>query len=249
MQRNELSEREINLLGKFRFTSKDDNDKPSIPYLTLVDPLQIKDVLKIISGKMGAPNQRVAASMLMKRMAFYAVIHLYAMSVLGKRLNVDLRNIKLVENDSSNLWLPDFYLGPLNSEELVVKRTNSRDEIIREVFSECLDPLILVLSKEIRVSKRILWENIALYIYWLYEKVIVNAKGKVAEDFTYIIHEAPGELFGTYKNNPLTEFDSIQTYSQEAGEHIRVRKTCCLSHLLKGSGKSMCKTCPLNKKK
>lgn len=250
MQRIELNESEIKSLRQFRFTSNDDG-KSSISYLTLIDPLQIKDVLEKTRKKLGAPNQRVAASLLMKRMAFYAVIHLYAMSAMEKRLIVDVKNMKLIDNESTDLWLPEFYLGPFKIEKIGENRIHLRDEVIHEVFSKCLNPLVLLLSKDKRLSKRILWENIALYIFWLYEKVIgaVNIESKVAEDFTYIIHEAPGELFGSYKNNPITEFAGKQIYIEEAGEEIRIRKTCCLSHLLKGSEKSMCKTCPLNKKK
>ncbi|MFK4997309.1 hypothetical protein ACI2OX_06145 [Bacillus sp. N9] len=75
---------EWELLRKFRFTLDYQENKPIIQYVDLLKPLHLRSILNDISKKIGAPSDRVAASILIKRLAFYAVIHFYAMTVMGK---------------------------------------------------------------------------------------------------------------------------------------------------------------------
>ena len=203
MLQSKLNESELKSLAKFRFMADIKKERSVINYSSLIDPQQIKVILEAIGDKIGAPNLRIAGSMLVKRMAFYAVIHLHAMTVLCKKLHVDYRNIQLVENGSSELWLPDFYLGSLDIEIEHGDRSSWRDGIIRETFQAILNPLIQLIAKEIKLSERVMWENIALYLFWLYEELIRSSedeelKEKAKEDFQFLIHDAPGELFGDY---------------------------------------------------
>lgn len=168
-----LSEAEIRSLTKFRFIEKLPEDSEFTRYSSLLQPEGLSGSLSMISKKMEAPNDRAAASMLTKRMAFYAVIHFHAMTVLRKKLAADNGSLLLVESELTDLWLLDFHFGPTRTEEEWGVRSGWRDEIIQHVFKKILTPLIkLLLKKKVKLSERIMWENIVLYIFWLYEELI-----------------------------------------------------------------------------
>ena len=104
------------------------------------------------------------------------------------------------------------------------------------------------ISKSAKISKMILWENVAVYIFWLYEKILSQAedhevKERAQEDFSFLIETAIGKLFGRYHSNPIAGFHTEPVYQEESDTYIRIRKTCCFSYLLKDKG-SYCKTCP-----
>lgn len=65
--------------------------------------------------------------------------------------------------------------------------------------------------KETNISKTILWENVAIYIYWLYEKDLLSHENdeirkRTKEDFHYLINEAPGNIFRNCNRNPLKKY-------------------------------------------
>src|SRR5699024_4389221 len=124
------------------------------------------NVLGLISEQMGAPSNKVAASMLSKRMAFYAVIHLYTMCAFNQRLLFDLENVLLTDQPLSILWLPDFYLRNMKVEEELNGRRKWIDEIIWHVFKETLTPIVERLSEQVTLPKRVMWENIHQYVSW-----------------------------------------------------------------------------------
>src|SRR5690625_4648852 len=199
----------------------------------------------MVQDKIGTPNFRVVASMLTKRMAFYAVIHLYAMTVLEKRLCINPDHVQLI-NDLSSLWLPDFYFGEMKVEEVGEDRSQPRDEMMQHVFRDVLTPVVQLLSKQVKLPERVMWENIVNYIFWLYEDIIptvhaAELKKRAREDFDYIIHKAHGNLFGSYESNPLTPFDRDLVFNETLNEPVRIRKTCCLAYLLDENEEKMCK--------
>ncbi|QQZ10472.1 IucA/IucC family C-terminal-domain containing protein [Heyndrickxia vini] len=201
-----------------------------------------------IGAQMGSPTNKITASMIVKRMAFYGVIHLYAMSVWNKRLVVDIDELKVVENPGDPLWLPEFYFGEYTFIDVENVRTLWREEVIAEVFSGFFHPLLETLRNVTRFSKLVMWENIAIYIFWLYESLLNNEEynalhNRLRDDFHFIVHEASPALFGPYKNNPLSRFDSEKVIREKNIEPIRVRKTCCFSNLLEKK-KNRCSTCP-----
>ncbi|WP_210365250.1 IucA/IucC family C-terminal-domain containing protein [Bacillus sp. REN3] len=191
--------------------------------------------------KLAAPDVKTAASILMKRFAFLAVIHLYAMTVFDKRLDSKPGNIIVLDMYKEGLWLPEFRF---TSWETVASRAGMRDgwkeDSIRYLFADNLSPLIDGLVKETKIPKLILWENIAIYIYWLYEKVLPGiAEERAAADFAYLLHSAPGNLFGDDHQSPLKKY-----YSETGMKALeRPRRTCCFSYKVKGG--DYCKICPV----
>lgn len=244
-----LTDNEANELSKFRFINQISEGRGSIAVIELFDHTTLIEHLNNIGKLIGSPTQRVTASLLTKRMAFYAVIHLYTMSVLNKRLNVDIKKMKLVEKENDLLWLPDFYLGDCIVSESYGNRTQWRETIVEDLFTHFFHPLIEALREATRFSKMVMWENIAIYIFWLYETIMkeekdIEIKQRAEDDFRYILQEAEGSLFGPYLQNPLARFNGEKIYREEFNEWIRVRKTCCLSNLLNAKDGKRCKTCP-----
>lgn len=250
MLRSELSKGEVQSLATFRFIEKKPKESTFIHYTSLMQPAKVKEILYLVQDKMGTPNFRVAASMLTKRMAFYAVIHLYAMTALGKRLCINPEHVQLIENDSSSLWLPDFYFEEMKVEEVGEDRSQAREEMMQHVFRNMLTPVVQLLSRQVKLPERVMWENIVHYIFWLYEDILQTAqaaelKKRAREDFYYIIHKAHGNLFGSYERNPLTPFDRDLVFNEALNEPVRIRKTCCLAYLLDENEEKMCTTCPI----
>lgn len=248
MQSN-LSSTEVAELSRFRFTDRYPASRRSIAVFELFDQSRLQEYLDKIGRQIGSPTKRVTASLITKRMAFYAVIHLYTMSVLNKRLSVDVMELRLIEKDEDSLWLPDFYLGNFVISESNDNRNQWRATIVENLFANFFHPLIEALRETTRFSKMVMWENIAIYIFWLYESLLKEEKNKdiktrIEEDFCFIMQKAEGTLFGPYLQNPLARFDRDKIYREEFNEWIRVRKTCCLSNLLDAKDGKRCSTCP-----
>jgi len=250
---NLLLETEIEQLKEFRFSNQQFQSNLSSPVIEFLEEEKIKQYLEDVQQKISAPDKRVAASMFMKRYGFFAVLNLYAMTVLNKRLNVSLTNISLETSDEEEIWYwnPKFYFfnlhtvsGPSESRE------QWRNETIRAIFHENIHKVLMALSEHSGLSKKVLWENVAIYVYWLYESVLARPKfdekrEMIQDDFSYLVKNAEGELFGPIDFNPLSRYYGIKVYRPEYEQNIRTRTTCCLYYKTKSTG-DRCKTCPLN---
>ncbi|MGG1676908.1 siderophore-iron reductase FhuF [Neobacillus sp. NRS-1170] len=222
-------------LQKYRLAA---NLKNSFNVADLLEEQYLKLFIANLADSIGAPNEKAAASIFIKRYAFVAVLSLYAMSVWNKKINVSLSNIEMESPEKGNDWLPSFLLMDEKEQDWNGNaRAEWRKDIINELFAKNIFPIIDKLEKTFGISKLILWENIAVYIFWLYESELKDSKNSsVQSDFRYLIFEAEGALFGRYKGNPL------QKYYAEKIDNVRMRKTCCFSYQL-AAGKR-CKTCP-----
>lgn len=228
-----------NQLKKYRFN-------PSLEYsfnvADLMDESFLKDFLKKLSVAIKAPSEKVAASIFIKRYAFLAVMSLYAMTAFNKKLNVSLENVKMESAVQGKDWLPGISLKDAAQQDWDGNdRTEWRASVYKDLFANSIYPLISQLEKTVGISKLILWENIAVYLFWLYESELKDYD-HIGEDFHYLISEAQGSLFGRYNINPLQKYYAEKTYLQEFDAEVRARKTCCFTYQLP-AGKR-CKTCP-----
>jgi ferric iron reductase protein FhuF len=205
----------------------------------LVDKAFAIDFMKNLALSIGSPSERTAASIFIKRYAFIAVISLYAMTTANRKLNLSLDNIEMEEADSGKDWLPMISLKDSSIEEWDGEDRNEwRKGVYRDLFANNIYPLIEHFEKTFKVSKLILWENIAVYLFWLYETELKDSENPNAQnDFRFLLMEAEGNLFGSYHLNPITKYYSKKNYPDE----IRIRKTCCFTYQL---GSKRCKTCP-----
>lgn len=237
-----LSKEEIHQLRQFRFTAEEDAGNKVLSVSKLFTEESVNQYLSQLSGVIGSPNIRVTASMFVKRYAFLAVIYLYGVSAWNKRLNPSYRHIFLITDDDDQVWLPKFFLQDQSFEAVSLDRKKWLEEAVHDFFADHLAILLDLISKATKQSKHVLWENIAIYIFWLYESILLQSEDKevaarAKADFDFIIQEAPGTLFGEKHSNP------IRKYFTEKNNDVRMRKTCCFHYLLDG-GSRHCKTCP-----
>jgi ferric iron reductase protein FhuF len=243
-----LLESEIAQLKQFRFSTEATDSRLSIRLDELLHKDCLITYLEALMEKIHAPNKAVAASMLMKRYSFLVVMTLYAMSIWDKRLHIQQENVWLETDDESEKWLPTFRFDKLECSPVDSDRQIWRSETIRILFANHINPLIEMLSKTTKLSKLTLWENVAIYVFWLYETLLedekfVQIREKLLEDFHFVIRGAEGDLFGCYHRNPLSRFWKEKTFSPEQQKEIRVRTTCCLYYQTTKDG-ARCRTCP-----
>ncbi|WP_163098957.1 IucA/IucC family C-terminal-domain containing protein [Peribacillus alkalitolerans] len=242
-----LSEQEKSLLTKFRLSTNSDfkNTESYLNSTSLIESLGAN--LNEIKVKIGTADDKVAASLLIKRYAFLSVIGLVMMSAFNKKLDYSADNVALVDHVDKGLWLPQFAFHSMKMQDISEHREEWRRIIVQELFAEHIFELIDVLSKSTKISKLILWENVAVYLFWIYE-VLQDMykespiKERLSEDFLFILSEDAAVLFGKYHSNPINRYFYKKTNVKLDEEPIRVRMTCCLSNRL--SNKGSCKTCP-----
>lgn len=222
----------------------------SIPATDLLDRgktlLYLSKIAAIFEGKTEAAN----ASLFAKRYSFLIVASsLFAMSRFDKSVDYAIENCHVESFRNGQAWLPKVRLSDWNptcpGEQ---GREAWRDEVIRKVFAGNLAKAWRSLSKTASVSKAVLWENTAIYVYWLYENKFAEGadeerKAQVLADYDYLVHSAPAALFGeTY--NPLARFDSPKVNVPGEEKPIRPRKTCCLYYLASDTPNDYCPSCP-----
>lgn len=245
----ELTANEIKALANYRFVVSEPEKDIQIDFRPFTDDSAMGAYLERFNEGLKAPDAKTAASVFIKRHAFLAVLYLYSMTAFNKKLDVSPENITLADAIKDGLWLPGFYLKNKSTDVCPPgQREEWRKETVRHLFVDNLIPVMDAISKSAKISKLILWENVAVYIFWLYEKVLSQTedhevKMRAEDDFSFLIKSAPGKLFGWYHNNPIARYYSQPVYQEETDSYIRIRKTCCYSYLLKEKG-SYCKTCP-----
>lgn len=240
---------EIKELMKYRFGLTKTNSPLSINMAQFFQD-DITDYMQKLKSKIEAASDTVAASIFSKRYAFFAVITLYAMSVYNKGIIIkNMENISVETDDDDQNWLPTIYLKDFDIISVQRNRGSWRNQIIENLFKQNLYLVCSKLYETTKLSKLVFWENIAVYIFWMYEKLLADPafeeqRETIKDDFTYVIHEAEGALFGPYQQNPLTQFYRPKTFIPVLHTETRFRKTCCLSFLsLKGT---KCTSCPCN---
>ena len=194
--------------------------------------------------KYNTDKQQVLGSMLVKSYAFLAALVLYSMSVFNKGINSSIDNLSLYTEEDDPFWLPSFHFA--NSEVTTPgsNRNEWRDEVLGALFKQNIALMITTISKVSRVAKVILWENVAIYIFWMYESTLEDpditeeTKARLREDFSYVVMEAGPHLFGVKSKNPLAPF------LHEKQHEVRKRSTCCLFYLT-SKNDDRCTTCPI----
>jgi ferric iron reductase protein FhuF len=215
----------------------------------LIDSDDIYQYLKVLQKKLNSSSIPATASMFSKRYSYLiAVNSLYAMSGFNKGIKLTLDNVYIQSYFDGEVWLPRLVLEePIETSPSEGMRNEWRDEVIKETFHHLYN-VWACFSKVSRLSEQILWENTALYVFWLYENQLAEAESdwiryRSMDDFNYLIHSAPGHLFGPFQENPLSRFHCEKKYSIKHNAYIRKRKTCCLYYQANSKGQ-YCSTCP-----
>jgi ferric iron reductase protein FhuF len=235
-----LSAEERKVLETYRLSTVQTNSPLSIRLDRLFEDSVLIDYVAKVRDRLGAANDAVAASMLIKRYSFLVAMSLYAMSVWNKRLVLSPEQIWMETDDHAAMWMPTFRFEKLEAEVCTSCRSQWREETVLRLFAKHVFPLITKLQKTTKISSYILWENIAVYIYWIYEtllndEAIAHIHPRLRDDFRFLVYEAGGELFGTPQHNPLKRFWKGNT-------SVKQRTTCCLYYQTEGG--THCHTCP-----
>ncbi|MDQ0229668.1 siderophore-iron reductase FhuF [Metabacillus malikii] len=240
-----LTHTEIEALKKFRLsTEKAAKSRSGVDFLS---PEQLQAIFhEDLADKLNTDKQHVIGSMLVKSYAFLAALILHAMSHYDKGINSSLEQVAVQTNDTGPFWLPSFYFHKLDVTLPNGDRDEWRSTIVSQLFRENISKVITAIAQYARLSKRILWENVATYIFWMYESLLEESLSEerreiVRKDFHYVINEASADIFGE-TSNPLTPF-----YVKKEN-NLRMRKTCCLFYLT-STNQDRCQNCPLVCKK
>ncbi|MFE3891284.1 IucA/IucC family C-terminal-domain containing protein [Priestia sp. YIM B13446] len=235
------------LAEKFRCTFKD-NSLYRLSTSSCMDESTLRMQLLWIQQTMEADNLRAAASMLAKRYSFVVVAALYSFIVFQKKINASTKNVSLHTEDAETMWLPKVFISETETKE--VTEDNQKvllDELLDELFAHHIEPIWSSLHKVTKISKLTLWENVAVYIHWLYDLLLANEEienVQVQKNLRYVLEEAEGHHFGPYHHNPLSRYSSPPPYVKKQKQEIRVRQTCCLSYQT-GAKETYCQTCPV----
>jgi siderophore-iron reductase FhuF len=243
-----LSEQERDQLGIFRFLTNRPVESELTSAQQLTNPEGLTKFLHDYSSQIGTEDKQALSSLLVKRYAFLAVISLFTFSVFNKKLNVSQDNVFLANGEKNGLWMPGFYFIDQKA-EIVDDRETAREDMAREVFLNHLFPLIEAVKKVSNLSNLITWENIAVYLYWVYEGLaeqeeLQHVRRRMEEDFQWLLQDSNARLFGPYHQNPLARYFTDKQYVAEQDSVLRVRKTCCFSYKIRGGERNRCTTCP-----
>jgi ferric iron reductase protein FhuF len=240
------------LANNFRFLQEVKNED-LISFEQLVDPEFLQSYLNELQEHFKTDKKFVAASQFAKRIGFaMAIPILYAMTIYDKKIDTSPANCFLISSYNNEKWMPQLYLKNLNAVEPSLEdRLSWRESIIEDLFKQNLTPILKKLAAISSVPMPILWENVAIYVYWLYEKRIQEGvanglKRQILSDFYYLIHQAPGCFFGEVEN-PLKKFFGAMCELPISVEPVRIRRTCCFYYEIAPNGEC-CITCPKGKR-
>ncbi|MDP4553435.1 siderophore-iron reductase FhuF [Alkalihalobacillus macyae] len=221
------------------------NDVASYPKIErILDEEKITEILQGLVDEGHFPNLFVAGSQFMKRYGIMTIAPIFfAFTMWNKRIEAgpDQLGYRIeFEQDSWTMKLAvrNEWIGPEN-------RTDARAKLANELINQNLAPFVETMVKATKLSATILWENAAIYLFWIYETLIPSKgneeqKQRAKEDFHYIVHQFQCTSF-TCGTNPFLPY---YTEKKERAEGtMRTRKTCCLRDQI-SPDTMCCKTCP-----
>lgn len=194
-----------------------------------------------------APNGMVTASQFSKRYAFMVIAPFFAsMTLFDQVLNMRPANCSLQPDSEKGFMLPRLLLQDETTTDAESDRKEAIHKALKMVFKNHLRKVWETLNKVTCVPMPVLWENTAVYFYYLYETNFYSHElgidpDKIEKDFELIL-EAPGECFGE-SENPLQKFHHDKQVLLKKNPPVRVRKTCCFYYEV-NEERNFCKNCP-----
>jgi ferric iron reductase protein FhuF len=227
---------------------EEDGSEGRVSFAQLKDPVFLQVFLDSQKTELGTDSTLAAASQLVKRVGYLAAVPpLFTAAVFGKALDMDFDTCFLVQRRQGDVWMPRLFLADASAADLGDgERYVLFERFARQLFGD-LAEVVQAVSAAASVPRSLLWENIAIYVYWLYESRLMEecdngVRLQAWGDFEFILHELPASVFGE-RANPLHKFHKEKTVPTSGEEAVRIRQTCCFAYET-GKGKSFCKTCP-----
>ncbi|MFD1737716.1 siderophore-iron reductase FhuF [Bacillus salitolerans] len=234
------------LVENYRVTTQTFSNGLSFQCNELLNFDRLDAIFQLLAGKYGVSEKYVLASQFMKRYGYMVTVpFFYALSVWNKALPIKIEETGVQTDDLEGVWLPKLYLQSISISTPGSNRNEWREQAVKDLFEKHLNKVIKMLAKPAKVSRQVLWENTAVYIFWIYEKMMEDypENRDIVDDFQFLLH-ADGSLFGegnTY--NPIGKFYTEKRYIPQKNQSLRVRKTCCFYNRLPKVTDS-CTTCP-----
>lgn len=224
-----------------------EHEKPK--EIGIVDILNEEKCLAFLQKQMleiKAPNVSVTASMLSKRYAYLIVSStLYSMIEFNCALHLPVKACALSKERALCIQADICSWQEVKG----MKREQWRENVLRDLFSDHITPVLNILNKTSRIPLTILWENVAVRINSIYRKTLaIEADAikieRLNSDF-HFLKNARGDLFDLTEN-PIKDYLKI-------GEELTLnpcRKTCCMYYKLEKDveGISYCGNCPIKNK-
>lgn len=230
-------------------SSPDETFGSRIDAAQLLDDDHCLAVLEQIAPVLGAPNIKVAASLTIKRLAFLVLAPtLYAMSRFDKGLDVSLSLCQFDYRLKDRIWQSTLPLKSIHITPLCADRTAWRTYVLQQAFAEHLTPLVEIFHRLTRSPKRILWENVAVRVFSIYERRVLPGLGGsqralAQADYAWLLSPDASAVFGL-ETNPIAEFDAAFTQLEQVAEPVRIRRTCCYYYRAT-EPQAFCNNCPL----
>ncbi|MEL0622165.1 IucA/IucC family C-terminal-domain containing protein [Marinomonas arenicola] len=236
-------------LAEFGLKSYAQDEPLSIDSSKLLDEYLCLETLQKIMPELGASNLKVTASLVMKRMAFLTLAPmLYAMSGFDKGLDASLSNCVFEYPLENALWVSKMPLKDTSVTTGVDDRDRWREALLSKVFAGNLTLLVERFYTLTNVSKRILWENIAVRVFSIYEQRILmtipeEKRAQAKLDYDFLLDKNTTVLFGL-NENPLLAFYRAKQKTALSDKPVRVRRTCCFYYQATEPAE-YCNSCPL----
>jgi len=235
------------LQAHFRLRRSGEADIRSLTASALLDAETCRRMLTTIMPLTGAPDLAITASLFVKRLAFLTTGNvLYAMSVFDKGLILSLSETQLEYAHDNGLWTSSLSADITESLAPDRGREQWRAVIVGALFKDFLSPLLNSLSQVSGIPLQILWENIAVRVYSLYQgrmdSLDPQQEQRRQTDYNWLLTQADESVFGL-PWNPLKRFNR-PLKQNIAGKKIRFRRTCCFYYKAT-SPVEYCHNCPL----
>ncbi|WP_270180510.1 IucA/IucC family C-terminal-domain containing protein [Alkalihalobacillus sp. CinArs1] len=211
----------------------------------LLDADHLKRFLQKLVDEGHFPSLIVAGSQFVKRYAFMLLVpFLYSFTKWNKPIVAGPEMLKYNVDTSTTPWMMNFVL-PNDTMSKSATRSEMRAKLADELINKNLAPLIETIVGSTKLSPTILWENAAIYLFWLYETELQKDAGeeqlaRIQEDFHYLLKEFQCTSF-TCGVNPFIQYHTEK--EETANGKQRFRRTCCLFDQASDDGRC-CKTCP-----
>ncbi|KFF50652.1 hypothetical protein GY26_00600 [Gammaproteobacteria bacterium MFB021] len=226
----------------------------ALPVTVFCDPRRCAELLDRLGPTLGSPDRRTTASLLSKRLGFLLTgAPLYLLSVCDRGLDLAPGNCLIDIRHDGQAWRSTLPLRSLRLQRWSpAARESARHALLNELFTGLITPLWQTLREVGGVPPRMLWENLAVRVYSLYERRLVELEGglvdaaarrRCAADYRFLL-EAEPELFGI-DFNPLARFHHAKTRRTD-GVEVRYRRSCCLYYRA-ACPVAYCQSCPLSR--
>ncbi|MCP8968704.1 IucA/IucC family C-terminal-domain containing protein [Ectobacillus ponti] len=200
---------------------------------------QVEMALEHIRQTFQAPDQRVAASLFIKRYCGYLAA-LEAMSRWNAEAVLSLSDMcfRCTETQvfahCQAACVRHFTEGD---------RNEWREQVVQRLFSQHIAVMIDALSKATRLPCATMWSHVAFYMHvmyrtWLQEEMDEGVRARIRDDFQYL-QSLPSQWFDGTCNPLCMSFCTVKHPCRE--EDVLLRKACCLNYK---TSKGACYTCP-----